>query len=69
MLGDDASDNEKEDDDDEEEDMEDVPPAAVKLEDVVPDNYDEDAATTATMVTWTPSSQCWRTSSSSRPWR
>jgi hypothetical protein len=56
MPGDDVPDNENEvvydEDDDDEEDvkMEDVPPAAVKLEDVVPNNYDEDAATAAAMA-------------------
>jgi hypothetical protein len=40
----------EEDDEEDEEDKEDVPPAAVKLEDIIPDNYDEDAATTAAMA-------------------
>jgi hypothetical protein len=37
-------------DDDKDEEMEDVPPVPVKMEDVVPDNYDEDAAKAAAMV-------------------
>jgi hypothetical protein len=57
MPNDDAPDSEDEDDKkddvvDEEADieMEDVPPATVKLEVVLPDNYDDDAATAATMA-------------------
>jgi hypothetical protein len=54
--GDDAPDSENEvfyddEDDDNDEDMDDVPPSIVNLEVVVPDNYDEDAATAAAMAT------------------
>jgi hypothetical protein len=44
-------DEDKGEDEKEDDKMEDVPRAAVKLEAVLPDNYDEDAATTAAMAT------------------
>jgi hypothetical protein len=78
MLGDGAPDNEDEDlydDDGDDDEMEDVPPADVKLEALITDDYDEDAATATTLAaseadeeakySW---SQGWRTSSSSQPW-
>ena len=47
MPGDDAPDSENEvvydEDDEEDEEMEDVPPATVKMETLVPDDYDEEA--------------------------
>jgi hypothetical protein len=54
--------------------MEDVPLAVVKLEAVLLDNYDEGAATAATMAASLAEEEAkwygqgWRTSSSSRKW-
>jgi hypothetical protein len=53
MPGNDAPDSENEavyDEDDEDEEMKDLRLAGVKLEDVIPDNYDENTATAAAMA-------------------
>jgi hypothetical protein len=47
FYGDGKEKGEEEDDDD---GMEDVHPAAIKLEAILPDNYDEDAATSTAMA-------------------